>query len=166
MPTRVTTVDPDIIDPEIDAVEHTPNLDKTISRLSRVHTQHNSSTGIELSTWDDNRGDGAATSAVAPHESVLSHVVASNIETLGPENQNANSLELEDSEPFPEGGWMAWRVVLGSFFGLIAVLGFINSIGAVQAYISIHQLENMSESQVSWIFSVLIFLCYVLSGFA
>lgn len=166
MPTRVTTVDPDIIDPEIDAVEHTPNLDKTISRLSRVHTQHNSSTGIELSTRDDNRGDGAATSAVAPHESVLSHVVASNIETLGPENQNPNSLELEDSEPFPEGGWMAWRVVLGSFFGLIAVLGFINSIGAVQAYISIHQLENMSESQVSWIFSVLIFLCYVLSGFA
>lgn len=62
--------------------------------------------------------------------------------------------DYDDSE-YPEGGWEAWKVVLGSFFGLLAVFGLLNSLGAIQAYISLHQLSFKSESQVSWIFSVL-----------
>lgn len=75
-----------------------------------------------------------------------------------PQNDNTDDLD------YPEGGLAAWRVVLGSFFGMFTVLGLINSMGAVQAYISVHQLAGKSESQVSWIFSVFVFLCYILSG--
>lgn len=69
-------------------------------------------------------------------------------------------------EDFPEGGTQAWTVVIGSLAGLFSTTGIVNSLGALQAYISSNQLENMSESQVSWIFSLLIFLGYILSGLA
>lgn len=72
--------------------------------------------------------------------------------------------EEEEEEEFPEGGWEAWRVALGSFLGLFAVFGLCNSLGAVQAHVSIYQLSNKSESQVSWIFSVLLFLMFFLTG--
>lgn len=32
-------------------------------------------------------------------------------------------------EEYPEGGWKAWSVVLGSFFALFSALGIINTIG-------------------------------------
>lgn len=128
--------------------------------------------GIELSSIVSEHA-GISSSSIRRHEP------GSAVHTTQNQNQNLtqapgaerdsevdSKILLEDSDPFPEGGWMAWRVVLGSFFGLIAVLGFINSVGAVQAYINTHQLEQLSESQISWIFSVFIFLGYVLSGFA
>lgn len=54
----------------------------------------------------------------------------------------------------------AYLVVLGSFLGLITNLGLINSIGAIQAYVSEHQLANMKTSSVSWIFSIYLSLAY------
>lgn len=124
---------------------------------------------IELTTVSKD----ATTSSTVIHESSVNNVQSSiavgssaDAATSSTDSESTNRVYHEDSDPFPEGGLMAWRVVLGSFFGLIAVLGFINSIGAVQAYISTHQLEALSESQISWIFSVFIFLGYVLSGFA
>lgn len=72
----------------------------------------------------------------------------------------------DEDEVYPEGGFQAWRVVIGSFMGLFASAGLINSVGAIQAYINQNQLASMSDSQVSWIFSVLIFLGYILSGLA
>ncbi|CAN6675112.1 riboflavin transporter Mch5p [Trichomonascus vanleenenianus] len=63
-----------------------------------------------------------------------------------------------DEENFPEGGWMAWRVVLGSFFGLTSVFGIANSLGAIQAYIEDNQLKQFSTSKVSWIFSIYSFV--------
>ncbi|KAF5099492.1 hypothetical protein D0Z00_001624 [Geotrichum galactomycetum] len=122
-------------------------------------------TSIELTSFDQ----AATTSSTVIHESSLNNqlsATAANNTTSDSSSSSISRVYQEDSEIFPEGGLTAWRVVLGSFFGLIAVLGLMNSIGAVQAYISTHQLENMSESQISWIFSVLIFLCYLLSGFS
>lgn len=72
--------------------------------------------------------------------------------------------EDDDEDDYPEGGVDAWRVVFGSFLGLIAVFGLVNSLGAVQAYVSVHQLSNKSESQISWIFSVFVFLTFFFSG--
>lgn len=74
------------------------------------------------------------------------------------DDQNSYNMILEDGWSYPEGGKQAWLVVLGSFFGLVAVFGVINSVGAVQAYISTNQLAYESESRVSWIFSVFLFL--------
>ncbi|CAN6675109.1 riboflavin transporter Mch5p [Trichomonascus vanleenenianus] len=66
--------------------------------------------------------------------------------------------EVEEEDEFPEGGWIAWRVVLGSFFGLTAIFGIVNSLGAVQAYIEENQLRQYSTSKVSWIFSIYSFV--------
>lgn len=66
--------------------------------------------------------------------------------------------EDDDEDDYPEGGWEAWRVVLGSFCGLFPVFGLVNSLGAIQAYVSVNQLADKTESQVSWIFSVFIFI--------
>ena len=61
---------------------------------------------------------------------------------------------------YPEGGLRAWLVVLGSFSGMFACFGYMNTIGIYQAYISHHQLASYSESSIGWIFSVYIFLSF------
>lgn len=73
--------------------------------------------------------------------------------------------ELEENQEgkYPEGGFDAWRVVLGSFLGLFAGFGLANSLGAIQAYIQRNQLSNLSESKVSWIFSIFSYLAFALS---
>ncbi|KAF5097243.1 hypothetical protein D0Z00_002452 [Geotrichum galactomycetum] len=157
------------------SVTNTYSLVEEIIVPEKARQRGGNPSGIELSSF----GKDATTSSTVVHESSVNNLLSANIvgTTVNNNNNNNNTttssdsestsrVYQEDSEVFPEGGLTAWRVVLGSFFGLIAVLGFINSIGAVQAYISSHQLESMSESQISWIFSVFIFLGYVLSGFA
>lgn len=78
---------------------------------------------------------------------------------------NVNTVEEDnDDDECPDGGSTAWRVVAGSFMGLFATAGLLNSIGAVQAYITSNQLAMKTDSQISWIFSVMVFLTYGLSG--
>ncbi|EJS41826.1 mch4p [Saccharomyces arboricola H-6] len=78
-----------------------------------------------------------------------------------------DSLIYDDDREFPDGGIQAWLVVFGSFMGLIPVFGLINSLGAIESYISKHQLANISSSTTSWIFSLYLaisFLSCILSG--
>jgi MFS family permease len=82
---------------------------------------------------------------------------------LNSSRPNGESFE-DDDDGCPDGGKTAWRVVAGSFLGLFATSGLLNSVGAVQAYISSNQLATKTDSQISWIFSVMTFLTYILSG--
>lgn len=66
----------------------------------------------------------------------------------------------DDHEVYPEGGLAAWLVVFGSFCGLIAALGIMNSLGIFQAYLATHQLAHYNESTIGWIFSVYSFLSF------
>ena len=66
----------------------------------------------------------------------------------------------DDGDTFPEGGLRAWLVVLGSFSGMTASFGILNSAGTFQAYLSMHQLAHESPSAVGWIFSVNAFLTF------
>lgn len=66
---------------------------------------------------------------------------------------------------FPDGGLKAWLVVLGSFIGLCINFGLINAVGAIQAYVSTHQLAGEPVSSVSWVFSIYMCLCFFLSVF-
>ncbi|KAL8966259.1 MAG: hypothetical protein Q9183_003451, partial [Haloplaca sp. 2 TL-2023] len=77
------------------------------------------------------------------------------------------SAKHEPSDPeaspevtYPEGGLRAWLVVLGSFSGMVAGFGLMNTVGTFQAYISTHQLENVSPGAVGWIFSIYVFLAF------
>lgn len=77
------------------------------------------------------------------------------------------SLIYDDDREFPDGGLKAWLVVFGAFMGLVPVFGLINSLGAIESYISKHQLANISSSTISWIFSLYLatsFLSCILSG--
>jgi hypothetical protein len=72
-----------------------------------------------------------------------------------------SALEAHTPPPtYPEGGLAAWSVVFGSFCGMLAAFGLMNSIGTFQAYISTHQLSTYSESTIGWIFSLYIFLAF------
>ncbi|KAH8883443.1 MFS monocarboxylate transporter, partial [Thozetella sp. PMI_491] len=68
---------------------------------------------------------------------------------------------------YPEGGWSAWIVVLGSWMACFGSMGLMNSLGIFQAYLSEHQLLEYSSSSISWIFGVyscLTFFCGVQIG--
>lgn len=71
----------------------------------------------------------------------------------------------EEDGGYPDGGVKAYSVLLGSFLGLISNLGVINSIGAVQAYVSQHQLKTVKTSTVAWIFSIYLALAYAIGLF-
>ncbi|KAK6460021.1 monocarboxylate permease [Scheffersomyces coipomensis] len=67
----------------------------------------------------------------------------------------------QEEEYYPDGGIEAYLVIAGSFLGLVVNLGIINSIGAIQAYVSTHQLALVSASSISWIFSIYLSLAYI-----
>lgn len=70
-------------------------------------------------------------------------------------------------DQYPEGGWAAWSVVLGSFLALLAVSSFLNNLGVYQAYLAHNQLKEYPESEIGWIpglFAFLVFFCGVMVG--
>lgn len=78
--------------------------------------------------------------------------------SFSPESEPAT----ETSQDFPDGGWRAISVVIGSHIGLIVHFGILNSVGAVQAYVSTHQLAGEKVSSVSWVFSIYMCLPFFL----
>lgn len=87
------------------------------------------------------------------------------------ENSLRESMEnenLKDDEGigYPDGGFKAYSVLLGSFLGLVIEFGLVNSMGVIQTYISTHQLAGTSPSTVSWIFSIFLAVSYGLTPLA
>lgn len=78
-----------------------------------------------------------------------------------PLDEESRSTSIANDEvTYPEGGLGAWSVVLGSFLGLIASLGMMNTVGIYHAYIAEHYLADYTESTISWIFSMYVFLSF------
>lgn len=75
-------------------------------------------------------------------------------------SEKTGSQGQADVQTFPEGGLRAWLVVLGSFSGMTASFGILNSAGTFQAYLSTHQLVHEFPSAVGWIFSLYAFLTF------
>ncbi|KAI0805170.1 major facilitator superfamily domain-containing protein [Xylaria sp. FL0064] len=83
------------------------------------------------------------------------------------DEESGRAVTLLGDETYPEGGLEAWLVVFGSWCGLVAALGILNTIGTFQTYISTHQLSEYSEGTVGWIFSLytaLTFFCGIYIG--
>jgi MFS family permease len=97
-------------------------------------------------------------------------------ENAGP---STASKVVESEVTYPEGGFEAWLVVFGSWSGIVASFGFMNSrkfrnccsfnvlatcsqlvVAVFQEYLSRNQLVGYSESTIGWIFSVYIFLSF------
>lgn len=75
-------------------------------------------------------------------------------------SEQVDVLELDADLEFPDGGLKAYSVVVGCMLGFVSVFGVLNSIGAVQAYISENQLKSVSSSTVSWIFAIYMFFTF------
>ncbi len=65
-----------------------------------------------------------------------------------------------EDDTYPEGGLRAYSVVLGSFCGMTASFGILNSVGTFQAYLSTNQLKNETPPAIGWIFSLYAFLTF------
>ncbi|KAI1391980.1 MFS general substrate transporter [Hypoxylon trugodes] len=76
-------------------------------------------------------------------------------------NANSGGETLLGDETYPEGGLQAWLVVLGSWCGLLASLGLMNSIATLQTYIATNQLSDYDEGTIGWIFSLYTALCFL-----
>ncbi|EQB49067.1 major facilitator superfamily transporter [Colletotrichum gloeosporioides Cg-14] len=98
-------------------------------------------------------------------------------ELKGTQAQNQTSsealtsdLELTDDsleEVYPEGGMAAYLVVFGSFCAIMGGLGLMNSIGIYQSWISTHQLHDVDEGKLAWIFGLfnfMVFFCGIQIG--
>ncbi|PWY80757.1 MFS general substrate transporter [Aspergillus sclerotioniger CBS 115572] len=55
-------------------------------------------------------------------------------------------------EQYPEDGLKAWSIVLGAWCAMIPAMGLLNSLGALQVWMTTHQLQEYSESSIGWIF--------------
>lgn len=84
--------------------------------------------------------------------------------TTDPEGNREGTSEVDSeiSAKYPDSGWRAYLVVLGSFLGLTVDYGFMNAIGVVQMYLDTHQLSNVPTRSSSMIFAVCLLLGYVL----
>ncbi|KAL3292542.1 MFS monocarboxylate transporter [Colletotrichum asianum] len=70
-------------------------------------------------------------------------------------------------EVYPEGGMAAYLVVFGSFCAIMGGLGLMNSIGIYQSWISTHQLHDVDERKLAWIFGLfnfMVFFCGIQIG--
>lgn len=77
--------------------------------------------------------------------------------------QSSSSAQEDQEEiDYPDGGLAANLVAFGSFMGCVVVMGIVNSIGAIQVYVSTHQLKDLSTVAISWAFSVFLSLTYFL----
>lgn len=69
-------------------------------------------------------------------------------------------MEQDADLPFPDGGWRAWSVVLGSWCAMVPSFGLMNSMGVFEAWLSSHQLRDYSKTSIGWIFSLYVFFLY------
>ncbi|ABN65215.2 monocarboxylate permease homolog [Scheffersomyces stipitis CBS 6054] len=90
----------------------------------------------------------------------LEEIVEIELETINSGSSSTSILPDSGEIVYPDGGWRAYGVVLGSFLGLTVSFGLINSVGAIQAYIATHQLVNEATSTISWIFSIYLTIAF------
>jgi hypothetical protein len=72
-----------------------------------------------------------------------------------PENSS-----LDHESEYPDGGWRAWSVVLGSWCAMVPSFGLLNTIGVLEAWLANDQLNDYSKASIGWIFSLYSFFLY------
>lgn len=64
------------------------------------------------------------------------------------------------AEKYPEGGLQAWLVVLGAWCAMVPSMGLLNTLAILQAWLGEHDLHDVPESKIAWIFSCYAFFLY------
>jgi hypothetical protein len=76
------------------------------------------------------------------------------------DDRNNASSTAKPEITYPEGGIRAWLVVFGSFCGMTAGFGYMNTIGIFHAFLGSNQLAQYGEQAIGWVFSVYVFLSF------
>ncbi|OAQ60617.1 oxalate/formate antiporter [Pochonia chlamydosporia 170] len=70
-------------------------------------------------------------------------------------------VEVQDpTESYPEGGREAWLTIFGCWCGMLAPMGWLNTLAVLQARVSQNELKHLPESTTGWIFSTYAFLMF------
>ncbi|CAG9998464.1 unnamed protein product [Clonostachys byssicola] len=91
--------------------------------------------------------------------------------TLHPQSEVHNELQRTESREVthssidtpsrdPESELEAWLCVIGAFAFALPSYGFMQSVGTIQSYLQLNQLQDYSVGQVGWIPGVYLFLTY------
>lgn len=78
----------------------------------------------------------------------------------GSSSTSSNDMEQDCNLTYPDGGWRAWGVVLGSWCAMVPSFGLMNTIGVFEAWLADHQLKEYSKASIGWIFSLYVFFLY------
>lgn len=100
------------------------------------------------------------TSSLTYNEKKLDYELEPTQETPLNIDSNTSSYDAfahENEDVFPDGGFEAWMVVIGSCLGLMTVFGVMDTMASIQLYIAKHQLADDKLSSISWIFSIYMF---------
>lgn len=139
-----------------------PRQDNPTNDIFHKHGDQNSSSGSpETPSSNADMADIEKAALVDEDEAAKQAKVSSLQRTITPGVASITPpVALPSNATYPEGGLRAWLVVLGSFSGMLAGFGLMNTVGVLQAYISTHQLAEYSPSSIGWLFSVYIFLSF------
>ena len=107
---------------------------------------------------DDNNDNQLTTEVDLDQINHLHHLRRSASYVLQDHDTSLANSPSADGDTFPEGGFKAWLVVLGSFMGWFPAVGLLNTVGVLQSYVQNHQLRTQSASEIGWIFGLLTFL--------
>ncbi|KAB8208115.1 major facilitator superfamily domain-containing protein [Aspergillus parasiticus] len=73
---------------------------------------------------------------------------------------HADLTEEDRAVDFPDGGWRAWSVVLGSWCAMVPSFGLLNTMGVLEAWLANDQLKEYSKASIGWIFGLYSFFLY------
>ncbi|KAF7617602.1 hypothetical protein AFLA_006518 [Aspergillus flavus NRRL3357] len=73
---------------------------------------------------------------------------------------HAGRTEEDSAVGFPDGGWRAWSVVLGSWCAMVPSFGLLNTMGVLEAWLANDQLKEYSKASIGWIFGLYSFFLY------
>ncbi|GAA5864876.1 hypothetical protein JCM3774_004258 [Rhodotorula dairenensis] len=74
--------------------------------------------------------------------------------------EGVSAVVVDGTDDFPEGGTRAYLALCGSFLVLLCTFGLSNSFGTFLQYYKLHQLEAYTNSDISWIGSLHLFLTF------
>ncbi|RMZ90982.1 hypothetical protein DV736_g1752, partial [Chaetothyriales sp. CBS 134916] len=99
------------------------------------------------------------------HESTLEEAIDAEAHADGPQIAIVGDEKYSDPGPLPNGGFLAWLQVAGSFFLFFNCWGSVNAFGVFQTYYEDNPHWTESPSNISWIGSVQAFLLLLVGVF-
>jgi hypothetical protein len=147
-----------LIDRERSSPRHTPPFEKqaktimasTVSYESRPDPSYNGIGGSDST----HSGIGANGGRLDVEKQQNGQHRESAMEKPQPAVPGAPAAPAAPAMTFPDGGWEAWSVVLGSALVFTAGVGFINSYSVFQSYYRLVTLPNHSNDAIAWIGSI------------